>query len=355
MKLCWQIHQEQWIEYWGGNTMLKVGLIGCGGMGTNHSACYSALNETVKVVAVADVRREKAEEIAKKFGAEIYLSGKELINNADVDFVDICLPTYLHTEHAVMAMEKGLNVFIEKPICLNLEEAKLLLETEKKTGAKVQVGHVIRFWAEYVWLKKVAESKKYGNIISAVFTRLSPNPKWSWENWFNDEKKSGTMALDLHVHDVDFIRYLMGEPDSIQASATRDAKGVIQQIFTTYKYGDVVITAEGCWDYPDNFPFSMGYRVKFEKATAIFNSKSQPLVVYLENGEKIEPEIQKEFEQESDMGLNISELGAYYDELKYYTDRLISGEPLEIAPLSEAVKSAELVFKEIELVGGVKK
>ena len=60
----------------------------------------------------------------------------ELLEKEDLDMVDICLPTYLHTAHAVAAMEKGLHVFMEKPVCLNMTEAKLLLETQKKTGAK---------------------------------------------------------------------------------------------------------------------------------------------------------------------------------------------------------------------------
>ena len=75
--------------------MLKVGLIGCGFMGSMHANCYNNIADA-KVVAVADLRREKAEELAKISGAEIYATGKELIEKADVDVIDICLPTYLH-------------------------------------------------------------------------------------------------------------------------------------------------------------------------------------------------------------------------------------------------------------------
>ena len=74
-------------------------------MGGMHSACYHAIKEA-KLVAVADVRPEKAKEIAQKYGAEAYSTGMELINNADMDVIDICLPTYLHCEHAVAAMKK---------------------------------------------------------------------------------------------------------------------------------------------------------------------------------------------------------------------------------------------------------
>ena len=95
--------------------MIKVGLIGCGFMGGMHSACYAALEGLgVKVTAVADVRPEFAEKLAN--GAEIYATGMELIEKADVDVIDVCLPTHLHAAHAVAAMKAGKNVFVEKPI-----------------------------------------------------------------------------------------------------------------------------------------------------------------------------------------------------------------------------------------------
>lgn len=334
--------------------MVKVGLIGCGSMGSNHANCYEALKERVQLVAIADLDQEKAKGVAERFGAAVYANGEELINNADVDIVDICLPTFLHTPHAVMAMEKGRHVFMEKPVCRNMEEADLLLKTLEKTGMKMQIGQVIRFWDEYVWLKKAVKEGTYGKLVSAVFSRLSSNPKWGWENWFNKPELSGTMATDLHIHDVDYIRYLMdGEPDTIYSRATRDKDGVLQQLFTTYEYGDAVITSEGCWDYPDDFPFQMTYRAKMEKATAVFDGSV--LTVYPEEGGKFSPEIQAEFMQNEDIGINISNQGAYYNELKHFVNCVENDLPVTIAPLAEAVKSLQLDIKEIEQSGGVKK
>jgi len=77
--------------------MLKVGLIGCGFMGAMHANCYKNI-AGVELVAFADLRKEKAEELAKGTNAVIYSDGKELIEKANVDIVDICLPTFLHAE-----------------------------------------------------------------------------------------------------------------------------------------------------------------------------------------------------------------------------------------------------------------
>lgn len=84
--------------------MLKVGLIGCGFMGTMHVNCYKNI-AGVELVAFADIRREKAEVLAQDTSAVIYGDGKDLIENANVDIIDICLPTFLHAEYAMLEEE----------------------------------------------------------------------------------------------------------------------------------------------------------------------------------------------------------------------------------------------------------
>ncbi len=329
--------------------MIKIGLIGCGFMGGMHSACYDVI-EGAQVVAVADVRRDKAEEIAKVHNAEIYATGEELIANADVDVVDICLPTYLHTQHAVLAMKAGKNVFLEKPVCLTKEEGELLLKTQEETGAIVQVGQVIRMWDEYVWLKEVADSGKFGKIHSAVFKRLSSYPTWAWDNWLHQGDKSGSIALDMHIHDVDFMRYLMGEPESFNSFATRDNTGIIEQIFTSFKYKDAVATVEGSWHYPVDFPFTAQFRVMFDNATVV--NGADGLVVYYKDGGSEKIVIEPSFSSDNNIGGNISSLGGYYNELRYFIDKLNAGEVPDVAPLCEGIKSVNLALAEIESVGG---
>jgi predicted dehydrogenase len=335
--------------------MLKVGIIGCGAMGSLHATCWLALPQHAELVAIADVDGKKAKEIIKKHpNIKFYSTGEELLEaENELDVIDICVPTFLHTKYAVDAMKKVKNVFIEKPVCLNEQEAELLLKTQEETGAKVQIGQVVRFMKGYAWLKDVVDKGTYGKVVSGVFKRLSHRVTWSWENWFNDYTRSGTVALDLHIHDTDFVRYLMGgNPDNVDSKVVRDSDGVIQQIFTTYTYGDAVITTEGCWDFPPAFPFNASYIVRLEKATVVLSGK---VIVYLDNGEKIVPELVDDYEPDIDLGINISALGAYYTEIKYFIDNIINGNGTEIAPLSEGIESARLIFKEIELNGGAKK
>jgi predicted dehydrogenase len=332
--------------------MVRVGLIGASGMGGMHSECYALLaSQGVAVTAVADIDSAKMTACAQKHGARGFNTGMELIRQAEVDLIDICLPTYLHVEHALAALDKGRNVVIEKPICLNLSQLRQLQEKQRETGLQVGVAQCIRFWDEYQWLKRAVDEQTYGKVKSAVFTRLSSAPAWS--SWFMDPEKSGTAALDLHIHDVDAIRYIFGEPEKVQSMATRDEQGAIMQIFSAYEIGDIKVTAEGSWDYPEKYPFNMGYRVNFEKGAAIFDSSRSPgLLVYPLKGEPEAPKF-KTLARESEQGINISSLGAYYKELEYFTGCLTRGQPFDLACLDLVSGSLELALREIELAGGM--
>lgn len=333
--------------------MVKIALIGAGSMANRHAECYEAL-ANVEIVAVADVRKECADKLAAKFGCKAYYSGEALIEEVKADAVDICIPTFIHACHAIKAMEKGMNVFIEKPVCINEEEADALLEAEKRTGAKVMVGHVIRFWEEYAWLKEAKESGKYGKIISAVFKRLSPSVTWAWENWFNTPERSGGASLDLHIHDVDYMRYLMGEPDGLTSYATRNKEtGAIDQIFSTFEYKDATVSVEACWDYPVNFPFIMDYRIKFEKATITYDSNVGTVNVYPNDGEPEIITVEKAIDFEGENLGNLSAISPYFQELKYFADCIENDAKIEKATLTDGVKSAKLVFAEMEAAGGM--
>ncbi len=322
--------------------MIKIGLIGCGFMGTMHANCYNAI-DGVQVVAVADVRRDKAEALAALSDAKIYATGMELIENETLDAIDICLPTYLHASHAEAAMRKCKNVFIEKPVALTVKECERLLKVQKETGAGVQVGQVIRFWDEYVWLKDLIDSKNYGEVQNAAFRRMSPRPD-GWEHWFLDSDKSGGAALDLHIHDVDYMLYVFGEPKSFSTVLAHGGERNSYVATVADYFGKSVLT-EGSWDFPADYPFEMMFRVKFEKAVAEYTHEG--LRLYTDNGMQ-NVVLKKEFTAQVEGAGNISDLGGYYNELKYFTDCLKAGTNPEKASLYDAVGSVKFVLKETE-------
>ena len=323
--------------------MLKVGLIGCGFMGAMHANCYKNI-EGVELVALADLRREKAEELSAGTSAVIYGDGKDLIANADVDIIDICLPTYLHAEYAMLAMEKVKYVFVEKPVALTAEEGKAMIEKSCATGAQVQVGQVIRFWDEYVELKKIVEGGVYGKVVNANFRRISPRPTWGWNNWLLDFKLSGGAGQDLHIHDVDYVLSLFGEPNNFYT--VKNVKGEKNSyVNTVMQYDDFVVGVEGTWDLPGSHPFEATFRVVFEKA--VVENAGGKFMLYTDEGAseiKIE---KKELAGDAYKGGNISDLGGYYNELVYFCDKAAKGEKIERATLCDGVSSLEFLMKEL--------
>ena len=297
--------------------MVKVGIIGCGFMGAMHANCYKNIKDC-EIVALADVRREKAEALAEGTNATIYGDGKELIANADVDVIDICLPTFIHAEYAMLAMDKVKYVFVEKPATLTAKEGKMLIKKAKETGAQVQIGQVIRFWDDYVKLKEIVDSGVYGKVVNANFRRISPLPTWGWENWLLDDKRSGGAAQDLHIHDVDYVLSLFGKPKKILTM-----KNVIGEknsyINTLMRYDSFVVSTEGTWGLPTTYGFNSSFRVAFENA-AVECADGKLMVYTNEGAEQItfeKPELEGEV-----TGGNVSDLGGYYHELVYVVKRV---------------------------------
>lgn len=327
--------------------MVKIGLIGAGFMGSTHLAAYEQLQASgkFKVTAIADLRKEYAEKFAKKLGAKVYLSGDELIENADVNTVDVCLPTYLHYEYAEKALKKGYNVFVEKPLCRTAEQADKLAALAEQKGVISMVGQCIRFWDEYVYLKEIFDTKKYGNLINASFKRLSPRPTWGWENWIMDYEKSGGAALDLHVHDSDYLLYLFGQPKNIKTITNKSGEKD-SYILTLCDYGAFTVSAEGTWDLPASFPFEMYYRAVFENAVIEFSSV-RGIKVFNKEGSFV-PKIEKATVASSgDLGGNISDLGGYYNELSYFIDCLSAGKKAERATLIHGADAVRFIEKEL--------
>jgi len=323
--------------------MLKVGLIGCGFMGTMHANCYKNI-EGVEIAALADLREDFAKKLAEGTNAVIYSDGKDLIENADLDIIDICLPTYLHCEYALAAMDKVKYLFVEKPVALTEEESKKMIKKAAATGCRVQVGQVIRFWDEYVKLAEIIKENKYGKIINANFRRISPIPTWGWNNWLLDASLSGGAAQDLHIHDMDYVLSLFGKPESIK-SVKNICGGENSYINSLLSYKDFIVSVEGTWGLPGTYPFQATFRVVFEKATV---ENAGGLMLYTEDGAQ-EIKIEKKYDAKGGFeGGNISDLGGYFNELIYFTDCAKNKAEIKQATLSDGAESLAYVLEEIK-------
>lgn len=320
--------------------MVKVGVIGLGFMGNMHSQCYKAIPEA-KVIAFADIQLDKARDFAKKYGGKAYDNGDELINNKEIDVVDICLPTYLHKEYVIKAAKAKKHIMCEKPIALSVKDADEMITACKKAKVKFTIGQVLRFWPEYMKLKEIFDTKKLGKLKSISCKRLGAFPVWSWQQWMCDNKKSGGGVIDMHIHDVDFLYYLLGRPLTLHSC------GDLGHIRTTYTFKNkITASSEGGWDMAAKFPFTAEFVANFEKGNVEFNTRlKDSCAIYTESNVEY-PKF--EVMQAEDAGGNISVLGGYYNELKYFIEAIDQNRELKVVTAQDARNSLEIDILEIK-------
>ena len=174
---------------------LKMGIAGVGSLGFHHTRIAGEIDE-VERVGFFEPRAERAEEVASSLGARAFPTLEALLE--EVDALVIVTPTTTHLEVAEAALERGVHLFIEKPIASSLEEADRILSAAEKSGALVQVGHVERFNDAIVGARPYLDTPLF--IESH---RLAP---------FTERGADVAVVLDLMIHDVDLVQALVDRP-----------------------------------------------------------------------------------------------------------------------------------------------
>ena len=252
--------------------MLKAGLIGCGSMGGGHLGNYYRFNregDLLRLTCVCDIRRERLDTVKQDTGEiRLYEDLDTMLANEELDMVTIALPTYLHKWATLKCLEKGIHVLCEKPMALNVEDCDEMIAAAKAADRQLLVGQVLRFEGCYQYLKKLADEKTYGEIVSVRFTRSSStSAPMGWENWFRKKELSGGGLYDLHIHDADMIRFVMGNPTAVTARTHTSFEGSKNDAFAgIYHYPDAVVCAESDWSWK-RMPFTADFVVNFERAT----------------------------------------------------------------------------------------
>ncbi len=322
--------------------MYRVCLLGCGGIAQTHIHSYKELEQSgrAKLVGACDIRPEAfsqkvqinisdGSESQEGLSFHTYTDLDTMLNTEKPDLVDICLPTYLHKEYAVRIMKAGYPVFCEKPMALTYEECKEMLAVSKETGKALGIGQCLHFFAEYEYIRDLIADGRYGKPISGFFQRLSPPPVWGWENWYMNTELSGGCIQDLHIHDVDIVRHLFGNPTKVSCR-TKNGFGRWDCAHSTLCYGDdFTVTVIGDWSL-QNVPFEASYRVAFEKATIV--DKNGAVTVYPTEGEPFKPE------------LNYT--NGYAEEVAYFIE-ILAGRTENV---KNPTDSAALTIRTIELL-----
>lgn len=196
---------------------VRIGIIGTGGISHSHMGGYKAL-DNVEVYAACDINEKRVKNFAEKYGIErTFTDYNEMLKLKELDAVSVCTWNNIHAQAAIAALKAGKHVLCEKPMALNAQLAEEMERTAKETGKILMVGFVRRFGSDTRIMKDFIDNGHLGDIYytKASYLRRCGNPG----GWFSDKSRSGGGSLiDLGVHVIDLVRYLMGRPKAVSVT-----------------------------------------------------------------------------------------------------------------------------------------
>lgn len=198
---------------------LKIVVVGAGfAARVVHLPGYQAAG--APVAAICDVVRERAQELADRFGiVSVYEDWREMIERERPDIVSVCLPNVLHHEVALAALAAGAHVLCEKPFAVTVAEAKEMFAAARRAGRLIMAGQHLRFEPGARAIKRVIESGALGEIYHAEANALRRLGIPTWGAFHRKSASAGGALFDIGVHMLDQTLWLMGNPKPVRVSA----------------------------------------------------------------------------------------------------------------------------------------
>ena len=196
---------------------IKIGVIGCGKIAQVRHIPEYAANPHVEIAGFYDLNRERAEELAEKYGAAAYASYEELLADGEIDAVSVCVANNAHAEISIAALKAGKHVLCEKPMAVMLEECEEMVAAAKEAGKYLMIGQNQRLAKAHVKARELIAEGVIGKVLTfrTIFGHGGPET-WSVDPgksvWFFDKSKAAMGAMaDLGIHKTDLIQYILGE------------------------------------------------------------------------------------------------------------------------------------------------
>jgi predicted dehydrogenase len=242
---------------------VRIAILGAGSMGTVHAAAYANMAE-VSVAGVFSRDPARAAAVTGICKARPFTEAAALIQRDDIDAIDVCLPSAVHHDVVISALEHGKHVFCESPLALDLDQAQRMRDAARRAGRLLQVGLLMRSVSAYGHVEAVARSGEHGRLLSITTWRLG-----SYLHADAPDRKAhyGDPSTELMTFDFDFVHWLMGEPQSLSASAAHAPDGRPGEISAVLSYPGgrhATVIASGLM--PPTSPFTVGFRALFERA-----------------------------------------------------------------------------------------
>lgn len=197
---------------------VRFAVIGCGSIARHRHLKELAVNQDAQIVAVCDIVKQRAEEMAKQYAVpKVYTDWRDAVKDSGVDAVVVALPNYLHAPVTIAALQAGKHVLCEKPMATSAREAEEMIAAAKASGKYLMIGHNQRLMPPHVKAKEILDSGRLGRVLTFRTTFGHGGPEgWcvdkSVNTWFFRKQEAFVGAMgDLGVHKADLIRWLLGE------------------------------------------------------------------------------------------------------------------------------------------------
>lgn len=230
------------------SSKLRLGLVGAGNIARTHVDAVSHAT-CAEIVGVADVRAEAARQMAERLGVPSFESHEALGDALALDGVIVCTPPASHPEVSIHFMERGVSVLCEKPLAIDPANARRMLETARRTGARLMMASKFRYVADVVEAKKIIASGALGEIAlfeNAFTSRVDMRGRWNAD----PRVSGGGVLIDNGTHSVDLMRFFIGPVAELQVWEGPRSQGLpVEETVTLMvrSAGGVVGTIDLSW------------------------------------------------------------------------------------------------------------
>ena len=196
---------------------LRIALIGCGGMGMMLAHALNKL-DGARIAVCCDIDEARALAATEELGAdETVFNHEAALAIKSVDGVIIATPNHLHAPMAINAARAGKHIYTEKPMATSVADCDAMIAAANQAGVKLMVGQVLRYIGQFAKAKQIIDTGELGKPFAIDIDRVSQQ---SWrEAWRSTKAETGGMLCEVHVHELDFMAYLLGEPVTAYAQA----------------------------------------------------------------------------------------------------------------------------------------
>jgi len=220
-------------------------------MGKKHAEAYRSIPD-VKVVCIVDPDEEKGKALAEQMHCCCKPSIK-FVEKDEADLIDICLPTFLHTQAIFEAAKICRNIICEKPLALDPAEIDVVEKLVKEQKLRLMVAQVVRFMDKYAAAKAMADENAVGKINTVTCWRRQKKPDWIVGGWLSKQALSGGLAYDLAIHDLDYMAWLLGRPNKIFASSVNAADGSAAHLRAQIEFDGCIASVFSSWGMPAGY------------------------------------------------------------------------------------------------------